>query len=61
MTERLKSWFISAYWRIRAWLAGVPTIAGATDVVELNVTTVTELDNAIPELNQSKAPAQVTA
>src|SRR3990167_8153126 len=50
MMHLLKSWLLSAYWRVRAWMAGIPTIAGATDVVELNVTTVTELDSAIPEL-----------
>ena len=61
MMHLLKSWLLSAYWRLRAWMAGVPTIAGGVDVVELNVTTVTELDSAIPELNLSKAPALVTA
>ena len=50
MMALLKSWLLSAYWHLRAWMAGIPTIAGGTDVVELNVTTVTELDNAIPEL-----------
>src|SRR3990167_7183472 len=50
MMHLLKSWLLSAYWRVRAWMAGVPTIAGGTDVVEFNVTTVTELDASIPEL-----------
>src|SRR3990167_9287197 len=50
MMHFLKSWLLSAYWHLRAWMAGLPTIAGGTDVVELNVTTITELDSAIPEL-----------
>src|SRR3990167_8852089 len=50
MMHLLKSWLLSAYWRVRAWMAGIPTIAGGTDVAELNVTTVTELDSAIPDL-----------
>lgn len=56
------SWLQSAYWRVRFALEGFTfqPIAGATDVVELNVTTITELDSAIPELNSSKAPALVT-
>ena len=48
MMALLKSWLLSVYWHLRAWMAGIPTIAGGTDVVELNVTTVTELDASIP-------------
>ena len=60
MTERMRS-LRSFITRLKAWVYGVPYIAGGVDVVELNVTTVTELDSAIPELNLSKAPALVTA
>ena len=39
------SWLRSAYWRVRFAMEGLVyrPIAGGVDVVELNVTTVTEL------------------
>ena len=39
------SWLCSAYWRVRFAMEGLAyrPIAGGVDVVELNVTTVTEL------------------
>ena len=49
-------WFRRQGWRLRMWLAVtlnmawlLPRIAGGADVAEMNVTTVTELDAAIPE------------
>jgi len=40
---------IRLFWRVKARLAGVPHVLGSADVVELNVNTVTDLDEAIPE------------
>ena len=37
------------YWRFQCKLAGIPVISGGADVVELNVNTISDLDEAIPE------------
>jgi N4-gp56 family major capsid protein len=53
------TWLRSLVWTLRFALEGFTyqRMAGAVDVVELNVTTVTELDQAIPELWDSKLRA----
>ena len=49
---RLRQWLridLNFLTRLRCAWYGVPYLAGGVDVAEMNVTTVTELDNAIPE------------